>query len=81
MFFLYSFLQQILLVKSENQYDGLPQLLSPKQLDRFSGKIVYYEPKNLTQETETTTQVPWEDVLKETVILTLNDQDQENRTK
>lgn len=69
------------MVKSENQYDGLPQLLSPKHLDRFSGKIIYYEPKNVTRDTESTTVVPWEDVLKETVILTLNDQNHENKTK
>lgn len=63
------------MVKSENQYNELPQLFSPRQPERFTGKIVYYEPKNASTLEESSTQVPWEDVLKETVVLTLNDRD------
>lgn len=64
---------QILLVESENTYNEL--IFSPKQLNRYSSRVVYYEPKNET--VETSTQVPWEDVLKETVILTLNNDEKE----
>lgn len=69
--------KQILLVESENPYNEL--VFSPKQHhQRFSGRVLYFEPRN--ESVETSTQVPWEDVLKETVILTLNS-DELNRNK
>lgn len=67
-------------------YSNRDIILTPHQLKTYPGKILYYRPHEFTtgpgvldnvvpaqQGTAVGTAVPWEEVLKETVFLALND--------
>lgn len=69
-------------------YNNRDIILTPHQLKTYPGKILYYRPHELNaagaggnsvqdnvhhQQHQQQQHVPWEDVLKETVFLALND--------
>lgn len=67
-------------------YNNRDIILTPHQLKTYPGKILYYRPHelnaggggnsvqdNVHQQQQQHQHVPWEEVLKETVFLALND--------